>query len=138
MIIKHGLTVADIGKGELSASLEGLQLVTGIVLPPLAGALYNVSAANRLPTALPSLTCLAARLAAQFFLHPPRSTPAYLRWGPGGSYMVGAGLYMLSTLGKVCCDAPACWPRADYDHIPVLMSHGLNVNLLNINLRLKN
>ena len=29
MIIKHGLTVADIGKGELSASLEGLQLVTG-------------------------------------------------------------------------------------------------------------
>ena len=99
MIIKHGLTVADIGKGELSASLEGLQLVTGIVLPPLAGALYNVSAANRLPAArLPALTCLAARLAAQFFLHPPRSTPAYLRWGPGGSYMVGAGLYMLSTL----------------------------------------
>ena len=99
MIIKHGLTVADIGKGELSASLEGLQLVTGIVLPPLAGALYNVSAANHLPTAcLPALTCLAARLAAQFFLHPPRSTPAYLRWGPGGSYMVGAGLYMLSTL----------------------------------------
>ena len=47
---------------------------------------------------LPALTCLAARLAAQFFLHPPRSTPAYLRWGPGGSYMVGAGLYMLSTL----------------------------------------
>ena len=46
MIIKHGLTVADIGKGELSASLEGLQLVTGIVLPPLAGALYNVSAAK--------------------------------------------------------------------------------------------
>lgn len=37
-------------------------------------------------------------MAAQFFLHPPRSTPAYLRWGPGGSYMVGAGLYMLSTL----------------------------------------
>ena len=99
MIIKHGLTVADIGKGELSASLEGLQLVTGIVLPPLAGALYNVSPANRLPAArLPALTCLAARLAAQFFLHPPRSTPAYLRWGPGGSYMVGAGLYMLSTL----------------------------------------
>ena len=98
MIIKHGLTVADIGKGELSASLEGLQLVTGIVLPPLAGALYNVSPANRLPAArLPALTCLAARLAAQFFLHPPRSTPAYLRWGPGGSYMVGAGLYMLST-----------------------------------------
>ena len=57
MIIKHGLTVADIGKGELSASLEGLQLVTGIVLPPLAGALYNVSAANRLPAAcLPTLT----------------------------------------------------------------------------------
>ena len=27
--------LADIGKGELSASLEGLQLVTGILLPPV-------------------------------------------------------------------------------------------------------
>ena len=39
MIVKHGLTVSDVGKGELSAALEGLGLVTGVVLPPLAGAL---------------------------------------------------------------------------------------------------
>jgi hypothetical protein len=64
----------DIGNGELTAAMEGLNLVTGIVLPPISGALYN------------------------FFLHPSTATPRLLQWGAGGSYMVGALIYLLSTL----------------------------------------
>jgi hypothetical protein len=35
MVIKHGLAVADIGKGELSSAMEGLNLVTGVVRRPV-------------------------------------------------------------------------------------------------------
>jgi hypothetical protein len=74
MIVKHGLAVADIGKGELASAMEGLTLITGILLPPVSGALYN------------------------WFLHPPPGTPNFLQWGAGGSYLVGAGIYLLSTV----------------------------------------
>ena len=35
MVIKHGLAVADIGKGELSSAMESLNLVTGVVRRPV-------------------------------------------------------------------------------------------------------
>jgi hypothetical protein len=113
MLIKHGLKVSDSGRGELrarslcrfvlprihfipdlltylvtlflkrrcdrtlgelAAAMEGQSLITGVLLPPVCGALY------------------------QYFLHPPPGTPAWLRWGPGGNYMVGGILYLFASL----------------------------------------
>ena len=39
--ISTGRAVADIGKGELAAAMEGLNLITGVLLPPVSGALYS-------------------------------------------------------------------------------------------------
>ena len=44
MIVKHGTLVSgsSVGKGELASAMEGLNLITGILLPPVSGALYNL------------------------------------------------------------------------------------------------
>ena len=98
MIVKHGTLVsgATIGNGELASAMEGLNLITGILLPPVSGALYN------------------------FFLHPPVSTPQLLRWGAGGSYLVGALIYLLSTL-NMCCTNPGDLYVEDDGRVPALL-----------------
>ena len=77
------------GTGELAAAMEGLNLITGIVLPPASGALYN------------------------WFLHPPPSTPRLLRWGAGGSYLVGALIYFMSTLNLWLTDPSILYVEDD-------------------------
>ena len=99
VIVKHGTLVAGgtVGKGELASAMEGLNLITGILLPPISGALYN------------------------WFLHPPAGTPRLLRWGAGGSYLVGALIYLLSTLNLWLTD-PAILYVEDDGRVPPAMA----------------
>ena len=82
-VVEEGMRVTDSGKGELNAAYEGLELLVKVVMPPLAGRLF---AEFQRPTVLPS----------------------FLRWGGGGTYIVG-GLLCLSS-AAVLITTPS--PRA--------------------------
>jgi hypothetical protein len=55
--VKQGVTVTNVGKGELNAAFGSLGTLTGIITPMLWGRMY------------------------QFFLNPPAGLPRLLNWG---------------------------------------------------------
>lgn len=69
------------GKGELNAAYEGVDLLVQVLMPPLAGRLY-----------------------AQFA--SPAVLPPLLRWGGGGTYVIGALLMAMSSATLISTPAP--------------------------------
>ena len=72
IFVKHAISVADVGKGEVNSAYDGLMALTGIVMPIFWARAYS------------------------FFVSPPGWVPGLLRWGPGGAFNLAGVMLLLS------------------------------------------
>lgn len=75
MMINQGVQVTDVGKGKLTAAQAGLGNLAGIVMPAFVWApLFK------------------------YFVKGGSSQPAWLRWGPGGIFVVSGGCMLAASV----------------------------------------
>ena len=70
MVVKQGLEVSNVGKGQLNAAYSGLGQITAVVSALWWGGLYR------------------------FFSGQSANTPRLLRWGPGGHFLVTSAMML--------------------------------------------
>jgi hypothetical protein len=81
-IIEEGVRVTSSGKGELSAAYEAVDLLVQVLMPPVAGRIFAA------------------------FARSTRQLPRRLRWGGGGTYLIGSALMAAAAVTLISTPAP--------------------------------
>eukprot|EP01051_Picozoa_sp_SAG22_P000569 SAG22_NODE_16_length_32723_cov_26.404825_25_plen_279_part_00 len=72
MFVKHGCSVADVGKGEINSAFSGIGTLVGTAMPMFWAAAFS------------------------FFTRPPRWLPQPLHLGPSGPFLLASAMLVLS------------------------------------------